>query len=125
MLNTHMDKEWQVATIICKSTIYYLRNIGMIKHVLIFLHSTSSLFDIIPSCCCNSFLNGILDVQKNKLQRLENIAARIVCKSNKYDHIKPTLQKVHFLPVRSRIQFKTLLYTNRSMRKNLHTFQKC
>ena len=35
--------------------------------------------------------------------------------TRKYDHITPILQKLHWLPVRQRIQFKILLITYKSI----------
>ena len=40
---------------------------------------------------------------------------RIVCKIKKNYHITPILQKLHWLQVRSRNQFKTLLLTYKSL----------
>ena len=45
----------------------------------------------------------------NKLQTIQNAAARIVTFKKKTDHITPVLRKLHWLPVRYRIIFKILL----------------
>ena len=39
---------------------------------------------------------------------MQNVAARIVTRSRKYDHITPVLVSLHWLPVEFRIQFKLL-----------------
>jgi hypothetical protein len=44
---------------------------------------------------CNSLLYGISDYNINRLQQIQNSAARIVTNTRKYDHITPILQKVH------------------------------
>ena len=44
-------------------------------------------------------------------------AARIVFKSNKYDHIKPLLKELHWLPIEQRIKFKILLITFEALNK--------
>ena len=64
--------------------------------------------------CINSLLNGILDGQIRSLQRLQNNSARIACNIMKYDHITPSVQKHHWLPVRSKVKFKTVLLTYKS-----------
>ena len=52
---------------------------------------------------CDSALYGIPSSGIEKLQRLQNTAARLsVCK-RKTDHITPVLQKLHWLPVKDRI----------------------
>ncbi len=41
-----------------------------------------------------------------KLQHVQNTAARIVTRSNRREHITPILKELHWLPIQSRIQFK-------------------
>lgn len=60
---------------------------------------------------CNCLLLGLPDTQLNRLQRLQNRAARVITMRRKQDHIMPTLMELHFLPVRQRIQFKCLMLT--------------
>ena len=60
---------------------------------------------------CNSILFGLSNTELQKLQRVQNTAARLICNINKFDHITPTLVKLHWLPVRYRINFKILLNT--------------
>ena len=48
---------------------------------------------------CNSLLIGVPAVQLNKVQRLQNAAARLVSNAAKYSHITPTLVELHWLPV--------------------------
>ena len=42
----------------------------------------------------------------NKLQHIQNAAARLVTDTRKYDHITPVLRDLHWLPIRQRIVFK-------------------
>ena len=58
---------------------------------------------------CNSLLLGLSDKLLQRLQRIQNIAARIVTGCRKYDHIAPILKELHWLPVIKWIQFKTLM----------------
>ena len=46
-----------------------------------------------------------------KLQYVQNAAARLLTYSKKYDHITPILIELHWLPVKSRIEFKILILT--------------
>ena len=64
---------------------------------------------------CNSVLLGISDKHIQKLQRIQNIAARLVSGSSKYDHITPVLKELHWLPIKERIQFKTLVITFKAL----------
>ncbi len=44
-----------------------------------------------------------------KLQKVQNSAARLIYHVKRTDHISPFLQTLHWLPVRSRIDYKILL----------------
>ena len=46
-----------------------------------------------------------------KLQYVQNAAARLLTNSNKYDHISSILKELHWLPAKSRIAFKILILT--------------
>ena len=58
---------------------------------------------------CNSLLYGLPTVHLNKLQRVQNAAARLISNTSRFDHITPTLINLHWLPVKYRIDFKLLL----------------
>ena len=42
----------------------------------------------------------------DKLQKVQNAAAWLVCKAKKSDHIHPILETLHWLPVTHRIEYK-------------------
>ena len=59
---------------------------------------------------CNSLLYGLSEYHLNKLQRVQNMCARLICNENKYCHITPLLiVDLHWLPVKFRTEFKILL----------------
>ena len=58
---------------------------------------------------CNSILYGCPSYEIQKLQSVQNAAARLITHSKKYDHINPILKELHWLPVQERIIFKNLL----------------
>ena len=64
---------------------------------------------------CNSLLYGIPEYAIKKLQRVQNLAARVVTRSSKYSSITPTLKKLHWLPVKYRIIFKVVLLTFKAL----------
>ncbi len=59
---------------------------------------------------CNA-LGGCPASSINKLQIVQNAAARVLTRSRKYDHITPILQSLHWLPIKFRISYKILLLT--------------
>ena len=44
-----------------------------------------------------------------KLQMVQNSAARLIARQRKHQHITPVLMKLHWLPVRWRVQYKLLV----------------
>ena len=53
----------------------------------------------------------------NRLQRVQNFAARIVTKSPRLTPSLPLLKELHWLPISFRIQFKVLLFVYKSINK--------
>lgn len=60
---------------------------------------------------CNGFLFGIPSKSINKLQYIQNCAARILMRVRKYNQITPILKTLHWLPVGPRIDYKISLLT--------------
>ena len=57
----------------------------------------------------NCLLVGLPDCVLDKLQKIQNSAARLITKKRKCEHITPLLKYLHWLPVRFRIDYKILL----------------
>ncbi len=56
---------------------------------------------------CNALLGGCSARLINKLQLVQNAAARVLTRTRKYDHISPVLSTLHWLPTKHRIDFKS------------------
>ncbi len=59
---------------------------------------------------CDGLLYDLPKYQIAKLQRIQNMAARLVFKLPKFSHVTPLMIELHWLPVFYRIIFKVLLY---------------
>ncbi len=102
---------------ICSSTFIHLRNIAGIRKYLTSKQTETIIHAYITSKLdyCNSLLKGVPDYQIKRLQSVQNAAARIICGLRKYDHITESLQTLHWLPVKERIDFKVLLIAYKSI----------
>lgn len=101
----------------CKAAFYHIYNIRRIRKYLT-SDTTQTLVNALVTSrldYCNSLLYALPDYQISKLQRVQNTAARLICNISKFDHITPTLLKLHWLPIRFRINFKILLITYKAL----------
>ena len=99
--------------LICKKLFNAIRNISTIRKFLT-LNATKV---IVQALVCsridfnNSLYYGLLQKQIQRLQRIQNCAARLIFRKRKFDHITPCLIELHWLPVYARITFKVLVLT--------------
>jgi hypothetical protein len=97
--------------VICKAAWHQLRNIGKIRQYLNRKSTEQLVHSFVSSKLDtnNSLLYGLPDSLLQKLQRVQNAAARMVTRQPKHCHITPLLAELHWLPVTQRIQFKVIL----------------
>ncbi len=69
---------------------------------------------------CNALLGGCPASSINKLQVVQNAAARVLTRSRKYDHITPILQSLHWLPIKFCISYNILLLTYKALKGIVH-----
>jgi hypothetical protein len=111
-MDRYMKMDRHVAEL-CRSAYFHLHNIRKVRHYI-----TSEVAEMLVHAFVTSRLDqnnvllygaseGLLD----KLQRVQNLAARIVTRSGKYCSATSLLKTLHWLPVRYRIQYKILLLT--------------
>lgn len=104
---------------ICRSTLFHIRNIRAIRDLLPSAAAAQLIHSLISSRLdyCNSLLYGLPDYRIKRLQRIQNIAARVVALCPKWDHITPVLKSLHWLPIKTRITYKILLLTFKCINK--------
>ena len=106
-MNVHIGK-------ICSKAFRGLYNIRQIRKFLT-VQSTKTMIHAFVSShldYCNALLFGLPTgkCQLDRVQKVQNAAARVIFQMAKFDHITPALIDLHWLPVTYRVQFKLLLF---------------
>ena len=111
-LDKHMNMEAQIKYI-CRSANFHLRNIRIIRDLVTPEAAEQLVHSLITSSLdyCNSLLYGLPSVRTGLLQRVQNMAVRLVTGTAIDDHITPVFKSLHWLPIKFRILFKFLLLT--------------
>ncbi|KAI5615513.1 hypothetical protein C0J50_0194, partial [Silurus asotus] len=96
---------------ITRIAFFHLRNIAKIRNMMLLQDAEKLVHAFVISRLdyCNALLSGCAGKCINKLQLVQNAAARVLTRSRKYDHITPVLISLHWLPIKSCIDYKILL----------------
>ena len=110
VMDSYISMEAHISSV-CRTAYHQLRNISQLKRYL----DSESLECMVHAFVttkldyCNSLFAGLPSSQINRLQSVQNTAARILTNTHKYDNITPVLHSLHWLPIYQRIKFKTLV----------------
>ena len=102
---------------ICKSTHFRLRGIGRIRNLLTFDATTLLIHALITSRLdfCNSILLNLPTNQNERLQRIQNQAARMFKRIQRCNHITLVLRELHWLKIHDIIIFIILPLTHKAV----------
>ena len=97
---------------LCRSLNFHLRNLSRVRMFIDDVTCHHAVRALVTSRLdySNSLLYGTSKKEINRLQRLQNHAAKLIFNAPKYDHASPYLQELHWLPVMERIEFKILVF---------------
>ena len=111
-------------THVSQSVRYQLRNLGFIRKYLTRSAAEQLIHALISSRLdfCNSLFCNLPQREINRLQVLQNRAARLLTFTKNTSHISPVLRSLHWLPVKKRIAFKILLLVYRTLNKSAPTY---
>jgi hypothetical protein len=102
---------------VCRSAYHHMHNIFRVRHYIDTQSAKTLVHWLITSRLdyCNGLLFGIPEHLMQKLQRVQNTAARLVTGTARSEHITPQLIQLHWLPVQYRVKYKTILTTFKAL----------
>jgi hypothetical protein len=92
----------------CRKAYFHFQRIARIKRFL----SRPAICQLVRAFVIsqldygNSLLVGLPNSQLERLQRVQNSAARLISGARRFDHITSILRTLHWLPIKQRIIFK-------------------
>ena len=100
-----------------KTSFFHLRNFFRIRRYLTGDCALKVIHAFITSRIdyCNHLYYGLPKYQLNKIQRIQNTAARFVTCKGRFEHVTPLLVQLHWLPISYRTVFKLLLLVYKSV----------
>ena len=102
---------------VCKIAYMHIRNIGHIRRYLSEDATKSLVHAIVMSRMDygNALLFGLPDYLTYRLQKVQNLCARIITFTPRRCHISPVLQSLHWLPIKRWLEYKVLLHTYKGL----------
>ncbi len=116
LFDSNLSFESHVSSI-CKTAFFHLKNVSKLRPMLSMSNAEMLIHVFMTSRIeyCNALLGGCSACLINKLQLIQNAAARVLTRTRKYDHISPVLSTLHWLPIKHCIDFKILLITYKAL----------
>ncbi len=117
LFDSNLSFEKHVSSI-CKTAFFHLKNISELQPMLSKSNAEMLIHVFMTSRLdyCNALLGGCSTRLINKLQMVQNAAARVLTRTRKYDHISPVLSTLYWLPIKHCIHFKILLITYKGLK---------
>ena len=108
----------------CSSCRYDIRRIACIRKYLTQSAAAKLMSALVISRLdyCNALLASASQDQINRLQMIQNHAARVVMRKRIRDHITPVLHELHWLPIEYRYKFKIATLAYRQFQGSLPSY---
>jgi hypothetical protein len=130
MMTSTMSLDRHISAL-CRSAYSQIRAINSIKRFMDRRTLETVIYAFVTNKLdyCNSLLLGAPAYQLKRVQRIQNVTARILSGAGAMDHITPVLRDLHWLPVAKRVIYKVLLMLHKLVNGGgapiLNTFRLC
>ena len=116
LFDAGMTMKSQISNVVSSAS-FHIHNIWRIRKYLN-QKATEQIVHSFITCrldMCNSLYTGLPQNQISRLQRVQNMAARLVTLRSRSDSISDILKSLHWLSVSKRIMYKLLLITYKTL----------
>jgi len=119
-----MKKKGHKTCSICSSCHYDIRRVACIRKYLTESAAAKLMSALVISRLdyCNGILASASKDQIERLQKVQNHAARVVKRKRIRDHITPVLYELHWLPIEYRYKFKIATFAYRHFEGSLPSY---
>ncbi len=102
LFDSNLSSDSHVSSI-CKTEFFLLKNMSKLRPMLPMLNAEMLINAFMTSRLdyCNALLGGCSARLINKLQMVQNAAARVLTRTRKYDHICLVMSTLHWLPIKN------------------------
>ena len=126
-LGVFFDKDLSMSTHVnhlIKCMYLEIRNVSKIRHIISDQCTATLVNSLVLSKLdyCNSMLAGLPLSKLNKLQVIQNNAARLVLRKTKKDSASHLLDYLHWLPVQKRIAYKLSTLCHKCLNSNAPSY---
>ena len=117
-LGTWMDQELSFRQHImnkCRLAMLNIQWIKLIRNILNEDTTHTLVLSLVMSHLdyCNAIFYGLPEVDLKRLQRVQNVAAKLVLSKSCRDSVTKCMLHLHWLPIKSRIEYKILILTHK------------
>ena len=112
IFDSSLNMDSQIGNV-CQSSYFWLRNIRRMRSHLTLTATRQIVQSLVISRLdfCNALYQGIPQYQLDRLQRVQNSAARLITCVRRHEHISDVRMQLHWLPVKQRVCYKVLWLT--------------
>ena len=116
IISSDLSVDEQIAAL-SKSVVYHLRLIARVRKYLTrdMTHQAVRALVLSRLDFHNGLLIGAPAYQLQRLQRLQNWAARLIVRAPLYSHAMPIMRELHWLPICARVRFKVCVMSYRAI----------
>ena len=99
----------------CRVAMLNIQQIKLIRNILNEDTTHNLVLGLVMSHLdyCNAIFYGLPEIKLKRLQKVQNVAAKIVLNKSHRDSVTECIFHLHWLPIKTRIDYKTLTLTHK------------